>query len=339
MCDLPLHPIPFNLKWRHLEGILLADPDFGLPGKTDILLGVDIFVEFLCQGQWTDTPGSPSTFKTDLVGSSPESSMCMPQVTPLPLILFPSSLEMICCESSGRLKNGQKINPISLQKSNLLCNTLKTTTHEQKMVISLFLCPRNHMLSHWANPDLRLWEDFSRWSDFYMPRSSLVNLMLWWMNTLRKGMLSEFPWMIWRSCHKEVLYLPMHAVKKESSTTTKIRDVFDASAKSSTGVPLNNTLLVRPTIHPPLLDKLLRFRLHVWILLPISVACIVPLNSPNLTEIYIGLLGEGIPRILCLTTIWPDSPLVSPPPHSLPTCWSSRMPLTSLWTIHWLLMQ
>ena len=54
----------------------------------------------------------------------------------------------------------------------------------------------------------------------------------------------------------------MHAVKKKSSTTTKIRVVFDASAKSSTGVSLNDILLVGPTIHPPLLDVLLRFRLH-----------------------------------------------------------------------------
>ena len=57
-------------------------------------------------------------------------------------------------------------------------------------------------------------------------------------------------------------YLPMHAVYKTSSTTTKIRAVFDASAKSSTGVSLNDTLLVGPTTHPPLVDVLLRFRLY-----------------------------------------------------------------------------
>jgi len=64
-----------------------------------------------------------------------------------------------------------------------------------------------------------------------------------------------------KACH-EVFYLPMHAVRKEDSTTTKLRVVFDASAKSSTGVSLNDTLLVGPTVHPPLIDVLLRFRIH-----------------------------------------------------------------------------
>ena len=54
----------------------------------------------------------------------------------------------------------------------------------------------------------------------------------------------------------------MHAVYKGSSSTTKICAVFDASGKSSSGVSLNDTFLVGPTIHPPLADVLLRFRLH-----------------------------------------------------------------------------
>jgi hypothetical protein len=61
---------------------------------------------------------------------------------------------------------------------------------------------------------------------------------------------------------KEVFYLPMHAGKKESSTTTKIRAVFDASASSSSGASLNDLLLVGPTVHSSLVDVLLRFRLH-----------------------------------------------------------------------------
>ena len=58
-----------------------------------------------------------------------------------------------------------------------------------------------------------------------------------------------------------VFYLPMHIVRKESSATTKIRAVFDASAKTSSGVSLNDTLLVGPTVHSSLVDVLLCFRL------------------------------------------------------------------------------
>ena len=58
---------------------------------------------------------------------------------------------------------------------------------------------------------------------------------------------------------REVFYLPVLVVRKEHSTTTKVRA---ASAKSSTGISLNDTLLVRPTVHAPRLDVRLRFGAH-----------------------------------------------------------------------------
>ena len=60
----------------------------------------------------------------------------------------------------------------------------------------------------------------------------------------------------------EVFYLPMHTVSKESSTTTQLCVVFDASAKTTTGVSQNDQLLVGPTVHASLNDVLLRFRRH-----------------------------------------------------------------------------
>ena len=57
-----------------------------------------------------------------------------------------------------------------------------------------------------------------------------------------------------------VFYMPMHSVIKESSTTTKLRVVFDASAKSSTGISLNDTLQVGPTIYPTIINILIHFR-------------------------------------------------------------------------------
>ena len=57
-------------------------------------------------------------------------------------------------------------------------------------------------------------------------------------------------------------YLPMHGVYKDSSSTTKPRVVFDASAKTSSGHSLNDSLMVGPTPSPDLTDVLLTFRTH-----------------------------------------------------------------------------
>ncbi|XP_043263590.1 uncharacterized protein LOC122403871 [Colletes gigas] len=64
----------------------------------------------------------------------------------------------------------------------------------------------------------------------------------------------------------EGFYLPHHAVIKPTSTTTKIRIVFDGSARSSTGLSLNDTLLTEPTIQDDIFALLVRFRLHTYVL-------------------------------------------------------------------------
>jgi len=68
------------------------------------------------------------------------------------------------------------------------------------------------------------------------------------------------------SSNKLICFLPHHAVFKESSTTTKTRVVFDASAKSTTGVSLNDMLMVGPTIQQDLLSIILRFRMHRYVM-------------------------------------------------------------------------
>lgn len=55
-------------------------------------------------------------------------------------------------------------------------------------------------------------------------------------------------------------YMPHHAVLKPSSTTTKLRVVFDASCKSSNNTSLNDHLLVGPTVQHDLYTILLKFR-------------------------------------------------------------------------------
>ncbi|XP_037936953.1 uncharacterized protein LOC119670662 [Teleopsis dalmanni] len=55
-------------------------------------------------------------------------------------------------------------------------------------------------------------------------------------------------------------YLSHHCVLKASSSSTKLRVVFDGSAPTSTGYSLNDILMSGPTIQSNLIDILLRFR-------------------------------------------------------------------------------
>lgn len=60
-------------------------------------------------------------------------------------------------------------------------------------------------------------------------------------------------------------FLPHHGVIRESSLTTKLRTVFDASAKTSTGVSLNDLQMIGPTVQEDLTSILLRFRQHKYV--------------------------------------------------------------------------
>lgn len=66
--------------------------------------------------------------------------------------------------------------------------------------------------------------------------------------------------------NEPTFYLPHHCVVKDYFTTTKLRVVFDGSAKSSTGYSVNDIMMVGPNIQHDLFSILIRFRKHNYVL-------------------------------------------------------------------------
>ena len=105
----------------------------------------------------------------------------------------------------------------------------------------------------------------------------------------------------------DTYYMPVHVVYKHSSTSTKVRAIFDASAKSSTGVSLNDSVLVGPTVHSQLVDVLIRFRTHR---IAITADVSKMYRGRSQIEIYTDSFGGVIQRNPSQTIVWRGSPLV-----------------------------
>ena len=260
--DLPTSSVPFCSAWKHLKGLQLADPSFGSPGPIDLLLGVDIFSNTLMDGRRSGPPGSPIALQTKLGWVLAGDASTTP------------SLDITCNHIS--LRTGDELLYQFWQIEEPPSHDRVVFSAEENAVVDHFL---EH---HTRSPEGRFIVPLPKRlnvPELGESRSQAVRRFLNMERSLRaKGRFDQFAEVVEEyfdlyhaepvpiaDLHKpsqQVFYMPMHAVHKESSTTTKLRVVFDASAKSSSGSSLNDILMVGPTIHSSLIDALLRFRLH-----------------------------------------------------------------------------
>lgn len=258
----PPHPIPFKQGWSHVANLQLADPEFGRPGCIDLLLGVDVFADVLLTGRRYRQPGTPTAFETHfgwvLAGSTDKnvitSHFTSFHVTvnscddilrrfweiednPLSEILLSPKDTAVVQDfeaNHSRTSSGRFI--VSLPKK----GNVKPIGESRSQAVHRFLSLKR---------TLRAKNEFIQFSEVMKEYFDL-------------GHAEPVPPEDLNAPTSNVFYLPMHAVHKQSSTTTKIRAVFDALMKSASGMSLNDIFMVGPTIHPQLVNVLIRFRTH-----------------------------------------------------------------------------
>lgn len=64
----------------------------------------------------------------------------------------------------------------------------------------------------------------------------------------------------------QAYYMPHHPVLKPDSNTTKVRVVFNASAKTKSGLSFNDVQCIGPTIQSDLFTLNLKFRQHAVVI-------------------------------------------------------------------------
>ena len=257
----PVHDFP------HLTGLCLADPNFHIPARVDILLGAELWLQLqqaapaILSENPNSEPGAQLTaFGWVVVGptkaqASSSQDILTGHVQPM------SNDELHDLAHKFWLSESAEVPETTISSVNdqVEQHYEETVTYSPTSSLYQVTLPRK--------PDARpLGTSKPQAIQRYISNEASIE---------RKGVTEAFQDQIQGyldAGHAEPVppaeqdnphfYLPMHSVVKQSSTSTKLRVVFDGSATSSSGASLNSLLRIGPTLQPPLADTLMKFRTY-----------------------------------------------------------------------------
>lgn len=257
--DLPLCPLPSEVKeaCAHLE---LADPHFDVPGPIDLLIGSDWYFEITEEKKLRLGDHMPKAILTKfgwaLMGSVPiDTNVCVNS----------TSVTTLACTLSleATLQRFWEIeeapHPPVEDPENVLCEKhfLETHSrdHEGRFTVRLPFKPGRKQLGGTHAVALKRFHNLER---RLLREPALREMYVAFI----EDYIEQGHMRLAEDISADRYFLPHHGVLKETSSTTKLRTVFDASTASTTGVSLNNILMPGPKLQQSIEDIILRFRLH-----------------------------------------------------------------------------
>ncbi|XP_049868956.1 uncharacterized protein LOC126368838 [Pectinophora gossypiella] len=243
--------------------LCLADPNFYAPASIDLIIGADIFWDIMGSQHIKLGEGKPTLHETrlgwivagptnsGLVGSPLKCNFTKVDDIENRLTRF-WQLEEVC-PVSPELSPEEK-----MCEAHFIKNTTRLNDGSFCVRIPLkenpdVLGDSCHRARHcFSSMERRLQGSFGQmYRDFMSEYETLQHM-------------SQLP--VDKVEPNNAYFIPHHGVLRESSTTTKLRVVFNASSPTSSGVSLNSIQMVGPTVQDDLLSILLRFRLYKYVL-------------------------------------------------------------------------
>ncbi|XP_050520046.1 uncharacterized protein LOC126893679 [Daktulosphaira vitifoliae] len=236
-------PLPservWNDNWSHLNYLTLADPDYAKSLPVDILLGADVFPQLLTGQKKEGKDGGPIALSTVfgwvLMGKTSTTN-------DRKIVTMCSTLESVNDTLQKFLEvedvpTIEKCNPED-QECEQIYKSTTTCQADGRYVVHLPFIKYPPLLGESKEQALRrLCNLESRFSKNPEWRESYNKEMQNYLDNNHMAKLEQSS-----VSNKTAYYIPHHAVIRPESTTTKMRIVFDASAKTSSGMSLNDNL-------------------------------------------------------------------------------------------------
>lgn len=249
--DLSQHEFP------HLNGITLADQSFFKPGRIDILLGADVYSNVIMDGIIRGEKGMPIAQRTAL-------GWIISGAVKTTHTSFTATSLHANTKLEFALRRFWEVEAITdnenwTEEENN-CDEHFKRTHSRncdgKFIVRMpFKSNINQLGSNKSSAIARLKQIESKFKRNPKIKEQYIAFMKEYEEL---GHMSKVPLNEMQSSNS--YYIPHHSVCKEESTTTKLRVVFDASNKSTTGLSLNDCQMIGPRLQSDLYIILLRFR-------------------------------------------------------------------------------
>nr|CAI5835101.1 unnamed protein product [Callosobruchus analis] len=244
--------IPSNIK--------LADPAFNISENIDILIGSSVFWSLLTAGQLSLGKQKPTLQKTQL-GWIIAGPLSFQQVSNVSVSNF-SQIEISNLQNQvQKFWSLEEIKPhlnLTREEQEVESHFNETTRRDSsgRFIVSLPKHESISTLGESRNTAMKRFYNLERRLDNNPSvKQEYTNFIKEYITLNHMKEIEES-----NNITTPIYYIPHHAVTKDDSLTTKLRVVFDASCKTSSGLSLNEALKVGPNVQQDLLSILLRFR-------------------------------------------------------------------------------
>ncbi|XP_031350590.1 uncharacterized protein LOC116176246 [Photinus pyralis] len=259
---------------RHLNipsDVTLADEKFNETGPIDILLGAAIFWEIINKNTiklGRDNPVLQDTKLGWIVGGNITNDSKAIKNNLTQEITICTNIEHNLDDLISKFWNLEECSSVKnhLSISEKHCEQHFSKTHRRndksgKFVVNIPFNDNLELLGDSRQIALSRFRAMER--KLELNQELKIQYHQFMQDYLNLGHMSEFDDTV---VEKQGYYLPHHPIIKNNSITTKLRVVFDASAKTTSGYSLNDVQYTGPNLQNDLMAILLRFRQYTYVI-------------------------------------------------------------------------